>query len=436
MSDWTRLTMKNLSLEIPAEFTHQIYDDTRLVLRDPSASVLVEFQLFNIHSATKPQAGSGQTGNGLPTPQQVRATLKCWNKKLNAARMMETPREVPGANHLTYTAQGEQRLGTLADLLQRIRFGRSATSWRFWAVCAEESTLLVAAHGPRMAMDFFQKTLVTVLRSVKLGSASQLKKPFIQAVVELARQKLPADSLAVVDNETLSVGGMRIKVSPLHQAYMERPEGLEENVRQFFDDLLVENSADPSSTEGWQAVRDSVFPVLIPAALADAMPCGIVREEWVNQLIIGYQLRNQSELITHENCATWGINQETLHNHALSNLVRQTRELSMTGGNSGNYSLFSFPRDEAMNSARLLLPLVQRHLRPHLGATFYMAAPDRDSLLAFSAQDDATLQWLRHQVELRFAAAAHPLSDKLFMVTPDGIVGDYAKAKPETDSGE
>ncbi len=433
MSDWTQLNMKNLSLDVPDDFSHQIYDDNRLIVRDPSATMLVEFQLFNTNSAKTEPAGTAGKKRTPPSPKQVRATLQQWNKKLNSARMLEHPHDVPGTNHLTYTAQGEQRLGTFAGILQKIRVQRSATSWRFWAVCADQSTLLAAAHGPRTAMNSFQKTLDRIIRSVRLSGTAQFKKPFIQSVVELARQRLPAESLAVVDSETLSVGGMRIRVSPLHQAYVDQPEGLEENVRQFFDDLLVENSSDPASTEGWQAARDSVFPLLLPVALADIHPRDIVREDWLNQLAIVYRMRDIATLITHEACKNWGITPEQLHKHAISNLVRQTRELSMTGGNSGNYSMFSFPRDEAMNSARLLLPLVQRHLRPHLGKTFYMAIPDRDSLLAFSAEDDATLNWLRHQVELRFAAAAHPLSDKLFLITPDGVVGDYAPAQPESE---
>ncbi len=436
MSNLTRLMMKNISLEIPDDFSHQIYDETRLIVRDSSAAILLEFQLFNTTGITTLHAKDDAKKGPLPTAHQVRSTLKHWNKKLKAARMMEKPCEVPGTHHLTYTARGEQRLGTLADLLPRVRRGRTATSWRFWAVCADGATLLVAAHGPRTAMDFFQSALNGIIQSVKLGAAMQLKKPFIQAVVDMARRNVPTESVSVVDDETLNVGGMRIKVSPLHQAYIDQPEGLEENVRQFFDDLLVEDSALPASTEGWQAVRNSVFPVLVPEPLAYAMPDGIVREEWVNQLVICYQLRQSAELITQADCKYWQVNQEMLHSHAMSNLLRQTRELSMTGGNSGNYCLFSFPQDDAMNSARVLLPLVQRHLRPHLGNTFYMAVPDRDVLLAFAAEDEATMHWLRHQVELRFAAAVNPLSDKLFLVTPDGIVGDYAKARPESGTKE
>jgi uncharacterized protein YtpQ (UPF0354 family) len=155
-----------------------------------------------------------------------------------------------------------------------------------------------------------------------------------------------------------------------------------------------------------------------------ANPSSIIAEPWVNDLLITYQMGRSDRYITAADLVTWDVSLETLHEHALANLARSTRKLSMSGGHSDKYALFSFPADDVMNSSRMLLPLVQKNLRPHLGTTYYMAVPDRHVLLAFSSDDQATLSWLRHQVEIRFTNATEPLSDRLFMVTPDGIVGE------------
>ncbi len=436
MKNWRKISTDGYTLEIPAEFTSAIGPDGHLLIHDPSASVRMEFHFADENGQAE---GSGRENNSPPasvpiSAREARSQFLRWFRELPVMHIRAQPQLAPGEHHTMVTARGVERPKNIAGWLWTILKvnTESRQEWRFWAVYAGERILLVTAHGPRRMMERFRATLDAITAGLCIRSAADgLKTPFIEVVVNLARQQVGASSISAIDDDTLSVGGMRIKVSPLHQTYLDQPEALVDNVKRFFDDLLVESTDRESDDNGWTGVRNSVFPILLPRSLVESMGPDVVREEWINSLMICYQLRHRNSPITRGDCRQWGVDCETLHAHAISNLLRRTRELSMTGGPAENYTLFGFPQEDSLNSSRMLLPLIYQHLRPHLGVTFYMAAPDRDVLLAFATEDESTVAWLRRQVEMRFAQAAHPLSDKLFLATPDGIVGDVQTPAPE-----
>ncbi len=441
MRGWKTIYGEGFMVDIPNDFTAIKRDDGHLLLHDPAESILMDLQM----TAGSDQAeGSDRSGgpdkNAVPPvdPRQALARFKQWLGRYEGVRLTKAPQQVLGMYHITCTAHGCDRVGILSGLLRKIQQKDSVRGSCYWAIFHGQNVVFASCRGTCAAVDFLKPIADGIIASVRLGMRNTLKSPFIQAVVDLAQDITKPAAVEVVDDETISVGGMRIQVSPLHNTYVEDPEQLEEKVHRFFDDLLVLNpqQSDGAAGNPWSHVRNDIYPVLVPQALAATQPATVIIEEWVNNLMIGYQVRSCSSLITIEDCRQWGVDQETLHEHAMGNLARTTRELNMAGGRCDNYTLFSFPTAHPLNAARLLLPLVQKHLRPHLGNNFYMAIPDRDALLAFSCEDQETLNWFRHQVELRYSQAANPLSDKLFLITPDGVVGDiYDSEKKENNQG-
>ena len=436
MRGWKTVSGDGYAVEIPNDFTAVQRDDGHLLIHDPAESIQMELQM----TAGSDQAEGSDRSGGQNTPllapvnpRQALARFKQWLGRYKNMRITESPKLVLGMHHVTCTAQCADCKGMVSALAQKFMKKQAATGTRFWAVFHGQDVIFASCRGSYEAVNFLKPVEDGIIAAVRVGVRDTLKSPFIQAVVDLAKDITPATPVAPVDDETISVGGMRIRVSPLHHTFMEQPEHLAENVKRFFDELMVQDSEQdsPQTDDAWSLVRSDLFPVLLPRTLAAKLPASIMLEEWVNDLIIGYQVKSRTTLVSMEDCRLWGIDQETLHEHAMGNILRDTRELNMTGGRCDNYTLFSFPIDHPLNAARMMLPLVQKHLRPHLGKNFYMAAPDRDVLLAFSCDDEETLKWFRHQVEVRYTKSPNPLSDKLFLITPDGVVGDTYGSEKE-----
>jgi len=435
MKGWRKIYGNGFSLEVPADFTGILQEDGRLIVEDPAKSVRITLETALQPQAEGPEGRLSVSKDVAPpkSPQLIHAFMRNWLGQIHSVRVTEQPKRILGTHHIACTVQGVERLGIFPGWLQTIWHKNSAVCWRFWAVFHLNQTVLITCQGTRLALGFLRPILDGIVAGINIGAVPEaFKKPFIQAVVDLAREHVPSTSLCAIDDDTLSIGGMRIKVSPLHEAYLEQPEELAENVKRFFDELMVEHTDDPAQQEGWVGVRNKIYPILVPKTMTGSLTHNAVMEDWINGLVICYQVHGSSALVTKADCKHWLVDEETLRQYAQINLQRMTRALSMTGGTSNNYTLFSFPQDDALNASRMLLPLVHRHLQPHLGRTFYMAVPDRDVLLAFTADDPATVAWLRRQVEIRYAQAAHPLSDKLFLITADGIVGDAARPEVET----
>ena len=68
----------------------------------------------------------------------------------------------------------------------------------------------------------------------------------------------------------------------------------------------------------------------------------------------------------------------------------------------------------------MLLPTLHEKLREYLGSPFAAGIPNRDILLCFR-NDDETVARLRDQIAEDHRKMPHGVTDKLLLVTADGI---------------
>ncbi len=448
MKGWKTVLSESFTTKVPHDYTVIALDKDVVEVQDPSG-------LFVMHMEYRPtttRPTDKADDRSVPAGQmQAYQFMRTWIKSFRDIRLSDDARQVVGSKYLTLTALGGEKRNLLQKLTRRNSRRDPSRGYRFWMIRHDDSALLVWAFAPLPTLEFTRVIQDGILTALQLGKDVGLKsRPFIQTVVDLAKEHTGTPGITAIDEQTLSIGGVKIRVAQLHETWLAQPENLAEDVREFFDDLLVEEPPEIAGEDGWPQVRTRVLPALIPHALLPSLSpsakqndaedsrhrSSIITEPWVNDLLIGYQIGRSGRYITHADLIRWDVAVETLHEHAAANLTRSTRKLSMSGGHSDKYTLFSFPVDDAMNSSRILLEMVQSNLRPHLGTTYYMAVPDRQVLLAFHSDDQETLSWLRHQVEIRYANAADPISDRLFLVTPDGIVGDVRRpsAPPKTNT--
>ena len=87
---------------------------------------------------------------------------------------------------------------------------------------------------------------------------------------------------------------------------------------------------------------------------------------------------------------------------------------------SGQINLILFQSGDGYDASRILLPTLHERLREHLGSPFLAAIPNRDILLCFR-NDDETIGRVKGQVEEDYRRMPHQVSDKLYLITADGI---------------
>ncbi len=416
MQGWKTITTESFSIQAPENWLADTRTNGELVLHDPSSSIAMVLKLREA-PADAPARIAGFSDD--VTPEEARTALRGLVKQFPEVRLSQPVKQVPGTAHMTCTTEGIISRGVLRKLLRR---PQRLVDYRFWATLSQCRAVLISSHGGIEEMQFFRAVQDAIVASLRIATAAiGGQRPFIQMVVDLAREHLPPEQVSALDADTLNVGGVKIKVVSLREDYLKRPDKLAESVKDFFEKLLVRHPGDTSPAADWDEISLRVLPVIMPTTLAERLEGDVVKEEWLSGLTIFYEAPGRTAPITHTDLGLWEIDQETLHQHALENLLRATRNMSMTGGKYGQYTMFNFSGADANNAARILLPIVYKNLRQHLGNTFFIAIPDRASLTAFCTEDAATLNWLRRQVEVKFSQATHPLSDKLFLATPDGI---------------
>jgi uncharacterized protein YtpQ (UPF0354 family) len=86
----------------------------------------------------------------------------------------------------------------------------------------------------------------------------------------------------------------------------------------------------------------------------------------------------------------------------------------------GKINLILFQTMDGYDASRILLPTLHDRLREHLGSPFAAGIPNRDILLCFR-NDDETVARLREQIADDYRKMPHQVTDKLLLVTADGI---------------
>jgi uncharacterized protein YtpQ (UPF0354 family) len=118
----------------------------------------------------------------------------------------------------------------------------------------------------------------------------------------------------------------------------------------------------------------------------------------------------------------WNTDLDRLHERALANLVSRSESMNAHAAQdeSGRINLILFQTLDGFDASRLLLPSLHDRLREHLGSPFIAAIPNRDILLCFR-NEPITVESLRDQINSDYRTMPHQVTNKLLLVTADGI---------------
>jgi len=248
------------------------------------------------------------------------------------------------------------------------------------------------------------------------------RKQFVQRVLDITQAKFPLEKISPSEQPfSLDINGHVASLENLYRLTQLQPETLRRQTERWVVELLRAADA-PDVTAKFDEIGDRLLPMIVPdgGALAGGAYC----RPLVPGLSVAYAVDNDRTIayVSRPRFEQWKISGDDLHEMALDNLSSRSAEISAHAAqdDEGRINLMLFQTMDGYDSSRLLLPSLFDRLREYLGGPFAAAIPNRDVLLCFR-DDEETIDRLRPQITSDFQRMPHQITDRLLLVTLDGI---------------
>lgn len=262
-------------------------------------------------------------------------------------------------------------------------------------------------------------------RGYSLDMSASSREQFVQQVIDVVREKFPAAKVARAGQPfSVQVNGQVAPLENLYRSCALQPDRCSEFIEQWMLEMVRASEGSPDLRASYEELEDRIFPMVLREDSAATAAASLVYQPLVAGLITAYAVDNQRSVwyVTQSNLHRWKIDIDTLHERAMENLIDRSQAIAAHAAqdSDGTINLILFQTADGFDASRLLLPTLHEKLREHLGSPFVAGVPNRDILLCFRS-DDATVDRLRHQIHNDFGQMPHPITDRLLLVTPDGI---------------
>ncbi len=251
------------------------------------------------------------------------------------------------------------------------------------------------------------------------------REKFVQQVIDVVREKFPVAKVARAEQPfTLKINGQLASLENLYRSAVLQPEQMTSFIEEWMLEMVRASEGTPDHNAPFAELSDRVMPVVLRADSVDPHAPTMVTQPLVAGLMVAYAVDSQRSLwyIPQTMMETWRITLDEMHDKAMENLVSRSDAIAAHAaqGPDGQINLILFQTMDGFDASRILLPTLHSRLREHLGSPFSAGIPNRDIMLCFR-DDEETVGRLRQQIRADYAAMPHPVTDKLLLVTADGI---------------
>jgi hypothetical protein len=255
-------------------------------------------------------------------------------------------------------------------------------------------------------------------------SSELSREQFLSRVIEIVQQRFPLVKLdAGEENFSLSVNGAVAPLENLYRSTVLHPDDMQHHVERWAVELLRASEGAPDLVATFEEVKERILPMVVSGTPDDG-PEGVVAQSLIEGLMVAYAIDNDRTIayIPRKRFESWNVSLDTLHKTAIDNLTARSEAISAHAAQDedGKVNLILFQTMDGYDASRILLPTLHDRLREHLGSPFAAGIPNRDILLCFR-DDDETIGRLSQQIAEDFRKMPHQVTDKLLLVTPDGI---------------
>ena len=250
------------------------------------------------------------------------------------------------------------------------------------------------------------------------------RQQFVEQVFRIVPARFPLVKLAP-GNETFSlrVNGNTVSLENLYRLALLHPEELRRNVERWMVELLRAAEGAPDRDGSFADLKERIYPMIVPESAGDAHR-ETITQPLIHGLNVAYAIDSDRTIayLPREQFDAWGVSADDLHEVAMDNLIARSEAMSATAAqdDDGRISLIIFQSCDGYDASRILLPSLHERLSGHLGSPFAAGIPTRDILLCFR-NEEATVARLKAQIAEDYEKMPHQLTDKLLLVTHDGI---------------
>lgn len=250
------------------------------------------------------------------------------------------------------------------------------------------------------------------------------REQFIEQVLAYIAEKFPLVKVARGESAfSLKIDGQTASLENIYRMTMLRPEQSRQHIERWIVELLRAAEGTPDRHSKLDDIRDRILPMVLPGVPSDKPNEG-VSQVLVEGLQVAYAIDGDRTIsyITRKQFERWNITLDELHEIAIDNLIKRSESIEAQAAHdgTGQINLILFQTLDGYDASRLLLPTLHSKLKQYLGSPFMAGIPNRDILLCFRA-DDETVGRLTKQIAEDFRSMPHQVTDKLLLVTADGL---------------
>ncbi len=254
--------------------------------------------------------------------------------------------------------------------------------------------------------------------------ASITREQFVEQVLKLVPGKFPLVKLSRGDEPfSMRVNGNIVSLENIYRMAVLQPDDMRRHVERWIVELLRSAEGTPDRNGSFEELKERIFPMLLPES-AGEVHADTVSQPLIDGLRIAYAIDSDRTIayIPKAQFNEWNISTDELHTTALDNLIARSETMvaSAAQDEDNRINLILFQTGDGYDASRLLLPTLHDRLREHLGSPFAAAVPTRDLLLCFRSDAD-TIARVKDQVMEDYRRMPHQVSDRLLLVTADGI---------------
>jgi len=248
---------------------------------------------------------------------------------------------------------------------------------------------------------------------------------FSRQVIEIVRARFPLVKIARAEQSfSLKINGHIASLENLYRMALLRPQDVKHHVERWAVELLRAAEGSPDQDAPFEQVKDRILPMIILQSEGELDGAAIVAEPLIAGLQIAYAIDSDRTIayIPQPVFAGWNISVDDLHDVAIANLVARSESINAhaAADEDGEVKLILFQTMDGFDASRILLPTLHDRLREHLGSPFAAGIPNRDILLCFR-NDEETVARLQDKIADDYRQMPHQVTEKLLLVTPDGL---------------
>jgi uncharacterized protein YtpQ (UPF0354 family) len=248
---------------------------------------------------------------------------------------------------------------------------------------------------------------------------------FMELVADLIGKRFPLIKLEKSEGDfALRLNGAWARLENLYRSCMQQGDDVTHLVERWVTEMLRASEGSPDQTASYEELKHRILPMVLSAAPRDRSGPAMVTQQLVDGLTVGYAVDSEHTIayIPKVTFESWNITIDQLHETSIANLVTHSEDLpaNAAADDNGRIALIVVQTKDGYDASRILLPDLHDRLREHLGSPFLCGVPNRDILLCFRNEPEL-LERMTRQIAEDYQTMPHQVSNRLFLLTPDGI---------------